>query len=171
MSDKPAPTEYREYFTKYVALVPDGPIVDILAQQFERTLPFYRGISEEQAALRYAPGKWSVKQVMGHMADTERVFSYRALAFSRSDKNPLPSFEQNDYISAVDLDARPWRALVDDFATVRAASISLFRGMTPEMLLRKGTASGAEITVRALGSIIAGHEEYHVQAIRRDYLK
>ncbi len=171
MSDKPAPTEHAQYYGKYIGLVPDGAILDILERQFARTLPFYRGISEDQSTLRYAPGKWSIKQVLGHVTDTERVFGFRAFAFSRSEPKPLPSFEQDDYVKAIDFDARPWTALVDDLAAVRAATISLFRGITPEMLLRKGTASGAEVTVRALGYMIAGHEEYHARAIQRDYLR
>jgi hypothetical protein len=170
-SDRPAPDEHRPYFSKYIALVAaDGEIASILKEQAARLAPFYAGISEEQSATRYAADKWSIKQMVAHVADTERVFGFRALAFSRNERAHLPSFEQNDYVKAVDFDARPWRAIVDEFATVRAATIALFAGMTPELLLRRGIASEATLSVRACGYIIAGHEEHHVRAIREQYL-
>lgn len=169
-NDRPAPTEHRPYFEKYINLVADGELPAILSEQEARFRPFYASISEEQAALRYAPGKWSVKQVLAHVTDTERVFGFRAFAFSRGEQMPLPSFEQDDYVKAVDFDATPWRAIVDEFATVRAATIALFASMTPEMLLRQGTASNATLSVRAAGFIIAGHEVYHALAIREQYL-
>jgi hypothetical protein len=170
-NDRPTPAEHRSYFEKYINLVGDGEIASILTEQAARYRPFYAGITEEQAGTRYAPGKWSVKQVLGHMIDTERVFAFRAFAFSRGEQTPLPSFEQDDYVKAVDLDAKPWSALIDEFTTVRAASIALFEHLTPEMLLRQGTASGAPLSVRAAGYIIAGHELYHTLAIREQYLK
>jgi hypothetical protein len=169
-SDRPATSEYMPYYGRYISLVADGQIVDILERQIAGTLPFLQDLTEEQAALRYAPGKWSIKQVLGHVSDTERVFGFRALAFSRAERKHLPGFEQDDYVKAVDFDARSWRALIDEFAVVRAASIALFRGMTPEMLLRRGVASDAEVSVRACGYSIAGHELYHMRAIQRQYL-
>jgi hypothetical protein len=169
-TDRPGPDEYRTYFEKYTALVGDGELVTILSEQAAQLAPFYAGISEEQAGTRYAPGKWSVKQMVAHVVDTERVFGFRAFAFSRGEQKPLPSFEQDDYVKAVDFDAKPWRAILDDHAVVRAATIALFRGMTPEMLLRRGTASDAPLSVRACGYIIAGHETHHVRAIREQYL-
>jgi hypothetical protein len=170
MNDRPTPAEYAPYYGKYISLVPDGAIVDILERQFARTLPFYQTLTADQAALRYAPGKWSIKQVIAHVTDAERVFAYRAFAFSRSESKPLPGFEQNDYVNAVDFDAKPWAAIVEEFAVVRAASVALFKGMTPEMLLRKGNASGHDVSVRACGFMVAGHEEHHVRAIRQQYL-
>jgi hypothetical protein len=169
-NDRPAASEHRPYFEKYIALVADGELPAILSEQAERFRPFYASITEEQAALRYAPGKWSVKQVLAHMMDTERVFGFRAFAFSRGEQTPLPSFEQDDYVKSVDFDSKPWRAIVDEFTTVRAASIALFAGMTPEMLTRMGSASGAPLSARAAGFIIAGHEVYHALAIREQYL-
>ena len=169
-NDRPSADEYRGYFAKYIALVPDGDLPTILAEQAARFRPFYAGISEDQALRRYADGKWSVKQVVGHLMDTERMFGFRAFAFSRNEPAALFSFEQDNYVKAVDFDAMPWRAIVDEFAAVRAGTIALFNGMTPEMLQRRGTASEATLSVRAAGFIIAGHEEHHTRAIRDHYL-
>jgi hypothetical protein len=169
-NDRPTPDEYRAYFTKYITLVDDGELPAILAAQHARFQSLYEGISEEQARTRYAPGKWSLKQLLGHVTDTERIFSFRAFAFSRAETTPLFSFEQDDYVRAVDFDARTWRSLVDEFAIVRTATIALFAGMSPDLLLRRGTASEATLSVRAAGYIIAGHETHHVRAIRENYL-
>src|SRR5262245_50644220 len=127
-NDRPSADEYRSYFAKYIALVPDGALPVILAEQAERFRAFYASIGAEQALTRYADGKWSVKQVVGHLADTERMFSFRAFAFSRNERTPLFSFEQNDYVNAVDFDARPFRSIVEEFAAVRQATIALFGG-------------------------------------------
>jgi uncharacterized damage-inducible protein DinB len=169
-NDRPSPDEHRSYFAKYIAMVPDGALPVILTEQTERLRPFYAGISEEQARARYADGKWSVKQVVGHLMDTERMFGFRAFAFSRNEQTPLFSFEQDDYVRAVDFDARPFGAIVEEFAAVRQATIALFTGMTPEMLQRRGSASGATLSARACGYIIAGHEVHHTRAIREQYL-
>lgn len=169
-NDRPTADEHRPYFAKYIAMVPDGELHAILAEQATRMAPFYASIGEEQALTRYAPGKWSVKEVVGHLMDTERMFGFRAFAFSRGEQTPLPSFEQDDYVKAVNFDSKPWRAIVEEFAAVRAQTIALFRGMTPEMLQRRGTASGATLSARAAGYIIAGHEQYHVLAIHEQYL-
>jgi hypothetical protein len=169
-SDRPTSAEHLPYYGKYISMVSvDGEIPSILKEQSTRFAPLYGAISDEQARARYAPGKWSVKQVVAHLMDAERVFSFRAFSFSRGESKHLPSFEQDDYVNAVDFDAKPWRAIVDEFAAVRAASIALFAGMTPEMLLRRGIASDAEISVRACGYIIAGHEEYHIKSLREQY--
>jgi len=169
-NDRPAADEYRPYFTKYINLVDDGELPAILAAQHALYQPLYEGITEEQARTRYAPEKWSLKQLLGHVIDTERMFSFRAFAFSRGEAKPLFSFEQDDYVKAVDFEARRWRSLVDEFAIVRAATIALFAGMTPDLLVRRGTASDATLSVRAAGYIIAGHETHHVRAIREQYL-
>jgi hypothetical protein len=167
MNDRPSPAEYASYYGKYITLVPDGAIVEILARQFARTLPFYQTLTDQQAALRAAPGTWSIKQILAHVMDAERVFGYRAFAFSRGEAKPLPGFEQDDYVKAVDFDAKPWSALVEELTAVRAASVALFKGMTPAMLVRTGNANGVDITVRACGFIIAGHEEHHLRAIQQ----
>ncbi len=169
-NDRPAADEHRPYFTKYIALVEDGELPAILTAQSARFRPLYEGIGEEQSLTRYAPDKWSLRQLLGHVIDTERMFTFRAFAFSRSEPSPLFSFEQDNYVKAVDFDARSWRSLVDEFAAVRAATIALYAGMTPDLLLRRGIASDATLSVRAAGYIIAGHEAHHARAINEQYL-
>jgi DinB superfamily len=169
-NQRPDASEYIPYYERYIGLVPDGAIVDILARQFEEYGSFYRGIGDAQAGHRYAPGKWSIKQVMGHVIDTERIFNYRALSVSRGEKQTLPGFEQDDYVAAANFDDRRLGDLVDELAQVRAASITLFQHMTDEMLSRRGSAWRGEITARACGFLIAGHERYHVKQLRERYL-
>ncbi len=169
MSHRPQPTEYAPYYDNYIRLVPDAPIAATLVRQFGETESFYRRISERQAGERYAPGKWTIKQVIGHMMDTERVFAYRALAISRRHGDELPSFEQDDYVAAANFDQRSWRDLVDEFASVRAASVGLFERLPDDALDRRGIAAGNEITVRACGFICAGHELYHVVSLKDRY--
>jgi hypothetical protein len=167
---RPDPSEHSTYILRYVSLVPDGPIGETLARQFEDYLPIYRGISEEKGAYRYAPGKWTVKQVLGHMIDTERIIGYRGLLAGRGDKNPIPGFEQDDYVAAANFDDRTVSDLIDEFASVRAASVQLFTHMTDEMLLRRAIANKNEISARAAAFMIAGHERYHVAHMKEHYL-
>jgi hypothetical protein len=169
-NQRPDPSEYAPYFGRYISLVPDGAIVDILRQQTDEYTALYRGISEAKAAHRYAPDKWSIKQVLGHLSDSERVFAYRGLAASRSERKPLPGFEQDDYVVAGAFDDRSWRDLVDEFASVRAASITLFSGMSDAMLTRLGHANNADVSARACGFMIAGHERHHIKQLTERYL-
>jgi uncharacterized damage-inducible protein DinB len=167
---RPDPSEHSAYIARYVNLVPDGPIGETLARQFEEDLPIYRGISEEKGAYRYAPGKWTVKQVLGHMIDTERIIGYRGLLAGRGDKNPIPGFEQDDYVAAANFDDRSVSDLIDEFAAVRAATVRMFTHMTDEMLLRRAVANNNEISARAAAFMIAGHERYHVAHMKEHYL-
>ena len=169
-NQRPDPSEYAGYFGRYIALVPDGAIVEILKHQRDDHAAFYGGISEDKAAHRYAPDKWSIKQVLGHLIDAERVFSFRGLAASRSERKPLPGFEQDDYVVAGAFDDRSWRGLVDEFASVRASTIALYSGMSDEMLTRLGNANNADVSARACGFMIAGHELYHVKLLKERYL-
>ncbi len=167
---RPDPSEYTSYAERYISLVPDGAIGETLARQFEEYLPIYRGISEEKGAHRYAPGKWSLKQVLGHVVDTERILGFRGLAASRGEKNPIPGFEQDDYVAAANFDDRTVSDLIDEFTAVRAASVRLFTHMTDEMLLRRAIANYKEISARAAGYFIAGHERYHIKHMKEHYL-
>ena len=167
---RPDPSEYTAYAERYISLVPDGAIGETLARQFEEYLPLYRGISEEKGAYRYAPGKWSLKQVLGHVIDTERIFGYRGLAASRGDKNPIPGFEQDDYVAAANFDDRSVSALIDEFVMVRAATSLMFKHMSDEMLMRRAIANKNEISARAAGFMIAGHERYHIAHMKQHYL-
>lgn len=167
---QPQTTEYNSYYGKYLSLVPEGDVVATLSSQLDRTLSFLRGLSEEQADSRYAPDKWSVKEVVGHMIDSERIFGYRALRFARNDQTPLPGYEQDDYVRAGNFGSRSMRDLADEFEQVRRANLSLFRPLDDEAWLRLGTANDAEVSVRALAYILAGHETHHMQIIREKYL-
>ncbi len=167
---RPEANEYAPYYEKYVSLVPDADLVETLERQGAETLALLRGLSEEKGAHRYEPGKWSVKQLVGHVNDGERIFAYRALAFARGDTQPLPGMEQDEWMAAVDFDARTLSSLIDEFESVRASTIHLFRHLSNEAWARRGTASGNEVTVRALAYVIAGHEAHHVRILRERYL-
>lgn len=170
MITPPETTEYQSYYGRYISLVPGQDLVPTLDQQLAQTLPILRGVTEEKSLHRYAPGKWSVKQVLGHLIDAERIFTYRALRFARKDPTPLPGFDQDPYVEAADFDAQPWSDLMEEFEHVRRSTILFFRGLKPEDLLRFGTASQNAITVRALGYIIAGHELHHMALLHDRYL-
>jgi hypothetical protein len=167
---RPGADEYAPYYAAYVNLVPDGDILALLAEQIGETLDLLRGLSESRAAARYAPGKWSIKEVCGHMIDAERIFSYRALRFARGDRQPLAGFEQDDYIRNADFDSRSIKDLAEEFEHVRRATILLFEHLDGEAWSRRGIASEAEVSVRGLAYIIAGHERHHMGVIRSRYL-
>jgi hypothetical protein len=167
---RPGADEYAPYYERYVSLVPDADLVGTLERQGAETVALLRSLTEERGAHRYAPGKWSVRQLVGHVCDGERIFSYRALAFARGDSQALPGMEQDEWMAGVDFDARTLSGLVDEFEAVRASTVHLFRHLSPEAWARRGTASDNEVTVRALAYIIAGHEAHHVAVLRERYL-
>ena len=167
---RPEAHEYASYYERYVSLVPDADLVETLERQGAETLALLRGLDEGRGAHRYEPGKWSVKQLVGHISDGERIFSYRALAFARGDSQALPGMEQEEWMAGVDFDARTLSDLADEFEAVRAATLLLLRHLSPEAWARRGTASDNEVTVRALAYIIAGHEAHHVRILRERYL-
>ena len=166
----PDATEYPEYFGQYIALVPEGDILEILASQIEDSCALLRSLSPDRGTHRYAPGKWSINQVIGHLADTERVFTYRALRFSRGDAQALPGFEQDDWVNAANFDDRTPGDLADEFAAVRAATLTLFRSMNEAMLTRQGIANAWTYPVHAVPFILAGHERHHLRFLRDRYL-
>jgi uncharacterized damage-inducible protein DinB len=167
---RPDATEYAPYYEKYVSLVPKDDVVATLSRQLEETLSTLRGLTEAQADSRYAPGKWSIKELVGHMIDGERIFAHRALRFARNDQTPLPGFEQDNYVFAGNFNNRRLSNLADEFEQVRRATLSLLRSLDDEAWLRRGVASDNEISVRALAYIIAGHETHHMQILRTRYL-
>jgi uncharacterized damage-inducible protein DinB len=167
---KPEATEYAPYYGRYVSLVQDGDILATLHAQLDETLTLLSNISESQAEMRYAPGKWSIKELIGHVIDTERIFGYRALRFARNDQTPLPGFEQDDYARNASVDDYPLRDLAGEFSYVRQSNLCLFRHLSPEAWQRSGTASGNQVSVRALAYIIAGHELHHRAILREKYL-
>jgi hypothetical protein len=170
MIGRPAPSEYAPYYQAYIDAVPEGDVLGLLVLGIEDTIGLLGDLDELTALHRYAEGKWSIKEIIGHLSDTERIFAYRALRFARADQTPLPGYEQDNFVEHGGFDARSVSELLDEFRTVRAASVALFRGMSPEMFSRKGTASGFEFTVRAIPYILAGHERHHVTVIKLRYL-
>jgi len=169
MNTRPEPTEYAAYYGKYISLVPDGDILALLEQQWRGTNSLLSAVSEAQAEYRYAPEKWSVKQVVGHLTDSERIFAYRALRISRNDTTPIEGFEQDDYVRYGAFETCKMTDLVEDFAGVRRATLSLFRRLDAEAWQRRGTANRNEVTVRALAYISAGHELHHVAILKDKY--
>ena len=167
---RPDETEYDPDFGKYVALVPAGDVVTVLGNQVEETMSLLRSVPEERGGFRYAPGKWSVKELVGHLIDSERIFSYRALHFARDDKTALPGYEQDDYIRGGSFDAVPLAELAAEFASVRRATVFLFKHLDDEAWARRGLANDSEVSVRALAHIIAGHELHHRRVLRDKYL-
>jgi hypothetical protein len=167
---RPAPDECVPYFGGYIDEVPPGDVLEILERQMAETQELLRGLTASQAMHRYAPGKWSIKEIVGHLADTERIFTYRALCFSRRERAPLPGFEEDEYVAAARFDARPMSDLARELETVRAATLTLFRGLSDEALVRRGTANAKPYTVRAIAFVIAGHERHHVRVLRERYL-
>jgi hypothetical protein len=170
MMARPDSTEYAAYYGKYVSLVPDGDITTTLATQLNDTLALLCAIPEERGGHAYAPGKWSIKELLGHVIDGERIFAYRALCIGRNDKTPLPGFEQDDYVANTDFNARTLGSLIDEFAAVRQANLQLFKHFTDAEWQRRGTASENEVSARALAYIVAGHELYHRDILKTRYL-
>ncbi len=165
-----SPSEYAPYYERYIGLVPPRPILEVLKTQIGGTLDLLRALPEAKGDHRYARGKWSVKEVVGHLADSERVFGYRALRIARNDPTPLPGFEQDDYVRDGGFGARTLLDLAGEFETVRRATVSLFESLNEEALDRRGTASGNPVSARALAYIIAGHERHHRNVLEERYL-
>ena len=166
---RPQPDEVPSHYVGYIERVPESDPVAVLAAQSGRDVDLLRGLSETDALKRYAPGKWSVKEVVGHLADTERIMAYRALRIARGDETPLPSFDENAYVPPAKFDARPLTDLVADLRTVRASTLALFRSLDGDAWRRRGTASGKPVSVRALGYMIPGHERHHVEILKTRY--
>lgn len=162
--------EYAEYYDTYVSKVPDGDIVEYLAKQRQHLADFLGSIPEEKGSHRYAEGKWSVKEVLGHVVDIERVFSMRALAFARGDKHPWPGVEQDDFVAAANFDSRTVADLREEFLALRDSNVVLFRSLNDEEGKRSGVASGIEFTVRAIAWILAGHARHHEIVLAQKYL-
>ena len=167
---RPQADEHVEYYSRYISKVPDGDLIALLRDQAMETVGLLRGLSEEKGNYAYAPGKWTIKEVVGHITDAERVFAYRALTFARAPGTPLPGFDENAWTPAGNFGARTLAELLDDFQVVRASTVRLAQSFNDEMLKSKGSASGADITVRALLYIVAGHERHHVALFRERYL-
>ena len=166
---RPGPGEYAPYYEKYIALVEGEDILNILDQQRRQTMLLLSGRNEEDGNFRYAPGKWSAKEVLGHVCDSERVFAYRALRFSRGDATPLAGFEQDDYVRNGPFANCRLSDLVEEFIAVRRATLSLLRSLDEAAWMRRGVANKNEVTVRGLAYIIAGHELHHRGILQEKY--
>ena len=167
---KPAAGEFAPNYGRYIDLVPDGDVMGTLATQIHGTVATLHTISDADSLKRYDTGKWSIREIVGHLIDTERVFAYRALRFARNDRTPLPGFEQDDYVASAHFDTRPWAGLIAELEALRQSNIHMFRGFDVEAWRRTGVASGNPISVRALAYLIAGHERHHMRELREKYL-
>jgi hypothetical protein len=170
MTGRPAPSEAAPYYSTYIDRIASDDVLAALESQLDPTLRLLATISEEKSLHRYAPDKWSIRQLLNHISDTERVFLYRALWFARGFDTPLPGFDQNIAVPHAVADEFSWAGHVADFNAVRAATLSFFRNLPEEAWSRTGIASGYPVSVRALAYIIAGHVAHHVAILDERYL-
>lgn len=163
---RPETTEYAEFYKNYIALVPEGPILDFLARQPGEYRRLLAGVSDAEGITPTAPGKWSIKQILGHICDTERVISYRALRFARGDQTELPGFEQDDFVREAGSNSRSVQDLLAEFENIREATIALFSSLPPGADTRAGLANGNHLSVRALAYVAAGHAQHHYEMLK-----
>ena len=167
---RPGADEFAPFYANYVAGVPDGDVTQVLEAQARDLVALVGGLNEARGDYRYAPDKWTVKEVLGHITDTERIFAYRALRISRGDATPLAGFDQDSYVANAHFGHRSLADLLDEFRAVRAATVALFRAMTAEESRRAGSANSVPVSARALAYIAAGHERHHARILRERYL-
>lgn len=170
LTTRPAEDEFAPYYGKYIARVPDGDLLGQLESQLQETVALLDTFGESGSGLRYAPGKWTVKEVVGHFTDTERIFTYRALCAARGEQTGLPGFDENAYVAGASFDERTLNSLMGELTAVRRASLALFRNLDDAALSRRVVANGAPISARAIAWIVAGHEIHHVGLLRERYL-
>ena len=173
MSDKitkPTTEEYAPYYETYVSKVNINDLIDALEKGQTEVIKFIESISADKFDYRYQEGKWTIKEIMVHLMDVERIFTYRALRISRNDRTALAGFDEDEYIPGSNASTRSLQSLIDEYIALRRSTIEFFKNITPEMSLRTGIANGKEISVRALGFIIPGHELHHTGVIRERYL-
>ncbi len=169
---RPKQSDYAPYYQKYMSLIEDsGSIVETLQRQKDDSYNFLKSIPSEKAGYSYDPGKWTIKEVLGHMIDTEKIMAYRALCIARGEKKFLPGFEQDDYVNEGKFNQRELSGLIEEFKKVREVNLILFNTFNDEIIDRKGIASENEVTVLALLFIIAGHEMHHLKILKERYLK
>jgi len=167
---RPLKNDYAEYYHKYIQELKSDNILEILEEQLNSNLELFNRISEEKANYRYAEGKWSIKELLGHMLDTERIFAYRALCIARGEKQDLPGMEQDDYVKEANFDKRQFTDIVKEYELVRKSNLQLFRSFSEKELSRRGLANDNEVTVLAIMFIIAGHEFHHIKVLKEKYL-
>jgi DinB superfamily len=167
---RPTRTEAAAYYFTYIDRITQDDIVGVMESQLDDVGRILAGISEEKSLYRYAPEKWSIRQVLCHVNDTERAFAFRALWFARGFQDPMPSFDQNISVNAARADEHPWASHVAEFQDIRRSSVALFRKLPGEAWMRSGVASGSHVSVRALAYIIPGHVSHHLAIIEERYL-
>jgi DinB superfamily len=166
---RPEPGEYAPYYDRYISLIPGTDILGTLDTQRRQTMLLLSGRDERDGDFRYAPDKWSAKEVLGHVCDTERVFAYRALRIARGDQTPLAGFEQDDYVKNGPFARAPLEEIIEDYIAVRRATLTLLRNLEETAWVRRGVANKNEVSVRALAYIIAGHELHHRRILEEKY--
>lgn len=172
MINKPQPGEYPPFAAGYIALaIAHDDVLKLLTDLMESTASTFSSLPADKGDYRYAPGKWSIKEMLGHMIDTERVFAYRALCISRGEQQNLPGFEQNDYVEKSEANKRTMADLITEFKTVRLSSLYLLQSLSTQQVDRLGSGNGHPVSVRALAHMIAGHELHHLTILRDRYLK
>ena len=170
LSRRPDRSEAPDYYFKYIGRVPDGSITDMLAFQAREALTFLQRISDENSLYRYSAEKWSIRQVVNHVNDCERLFVFRAFWFARGFDSALPSFDQHTAAAAASSDARPWNTLVEEFRSIRAATMTFFETLPADAWDRRGIASDSPFSVRALAWIAAGHVIHHTDILKSHYM-
>lgn len=166
---RPPTSEYDPYYEGYVSLVPDAPILETLAAQSVEFRALLAGLSDDGADYRYSPGKWSVRQLLGHVNDAERVFGARAMCIARGEAADLPGYEQDEYVAGTAIELRPVDSLVREFEFLRAANLEMLSGLSSDDWKRAGRANGSSVTVRAIGWVLAGHVNHHMAILRERY--
>jgi hypothetical protein len=168
---RPKADEHSPYYAKYIDRVPDGDLVALLRDQLMEIVALLRNVTPDREDYAYGPDKWTIKEVVGHIVDVERVMAFRALWFARNDTAPLPGFDENAWVPSVNFGARTLADLVEELQIVRASTVYFARHLDPDVLARRGVANGQPVSVRALLYIIAGHERHHAALLRERYLK
>lgn len=167
---RPETNEFATYYSNYISKVGDGPVLDVLERQTSKLRSMLGELDEERGSYAYAEGKWSIKELLSHIIDGERIFAYRVLRVSRGDETPIEGFEQDDYIATSNANNRPFDDLISEFELERRANLLMIRNISDEGSRRMGTASGVGVSARALVYILAGHFEHHADILRERYL-
>jgi uncharacterized damage-inducible protein DinB len=168
---KPLPSDLNSYQKSYSDLVSEGDLPAILENNSLAAVKLFSALTPEKLKYRYAPGKWSIPQLLVHIIDTERIFSYRILCVARGDKTPLPGYEENDYAAACNADDREFKDIIEEYVNVRRSSVSLLKSLTNKMLDNRGISNNKDTSVRVLCYVLAGHEIHHLNVIKEKYLK
>ncbi len=162
--------DYHPFYGPYIAALGDAPLVSLMEKQLNNFPQFLNSIPQDKLQFRYAAEKWSVLEMLVHVLDAERVFQYRALRIARGDQTPLPGFEQNDYVPESGASSRSLKSIVEEYQIIRRSTLALYQNFSEDILRRTGVASGAKVSVGALGFIICGHQKHHRDVLRARYL-